>query len=51
MELKQELKDSLILCNSTNNLTDEAFRKLLDNSFAALLNKPEIHSKYRMIER
>lgn len=45
MDLSQDIKDTLLLTNNTNNVNDEGFRKLLDNAFASLLNKPEIHSK------
>lgn len=48
MELSDETKSSLILINNPNNITDECLKKLLDNAFAALLNKPEIHSKNQL---
>ncbi|GLV46698.1 uncharacterized protein CBL_13146 [Carabus blaptoides fortunei] len=44
MELSKQIRESLNLINNPNNITDDGFRKLLDNCFGALLNKPDIYN-------
>lgn len=49
MELSKQVRESLNLINNPNNITDDGFKKLLDNCFGALLNKPDIYSNYTQI--
>lgn len=45
MKIEDETKKSLILSGNAS-ITDELYKKLVENCFAALLKDPEVHSKY-----
>lgn len=48
MDISIDLKNRLKLINNTN-ITDDAFKKLLENSFAFLIKNQEVHSKNRQV--